>query len=103
MKGLVSTGVLMKAFFDKELGLAKGNLLSHVALFESPYYHKIICVTDAALNVFPDINEKMVIIQNAVNVYHALGIALPKVGILAAVRRSTLKWRRLFMRPPSRQ
>ncbi len=85
MKGLVSTGVLMKAFLDKELGLTKGNLLSHVALFESPYYHKIICVTDAALNISPDMNEKVVIIQNAVNLYHALGIALPKVGILAAI------------------
>jgi phosphate butyryltransferase len=85
MKGMVSTGVLMKAFLDKELGLTKGNLLSHLALFESPYYHKIICVTDAAMNISPDLNEKAVIIQNAVGIYHALGIAVPKVGILAAV------------------
>lgn len=85
MKGMVSTSILMKAFLDKELGLTRGNLLSHVALFESPYYHKIICVTDAAMNIAPDINEKVVIIQNAVGIYHALGIAMPKVGILAAV------------------
>jgi phosphate butyryltransferase len=85
MKGMVSTGVLMKTFLDKELGLTKGNLLSHLALFESPYYHKIICVTDAAMNISPDLNEKAVIIQNAVGIYHALGIAVPKVGILAAV------------------
>ena len=85
MKGMVSTNVLMKAFLDKELGLTKGNFLSHVALFESPYYHKIICVTDAAMNIAPDVNEKVTIIQNAVAVYHTLGIAMPKVGILAAV------------------
>jgi phosphate butyryltransferase len=85
MKGLVSTGILMKAFLNKDLELTKGNFLSHVALFESPYYHKIICVTDAAMNIAPDINEKVVIIQNAVNIYHALGIPQPKVGILAAV------------------
>jgi phosphate butyryltransferase len=85
MKGMVSTNVLMKAFLDKELGLTKGNFLSHVALFESPYYHKIICVTDAAMNIAPDVNEKVTIIQNAVAVYHTLGIANPKVGILAAV------------------
>jgi phosphate butyryltransferase len=84
MKGMVSTNVLMKAFLDKELGLTKGNFLSHVALFESSYYHKIICVTDAAMNIAPDVNEKVIIIQNAVGIYHALGIAMPKVGILAA-------------------
>jgi phosphate butyryltransferase len=85
MKGMVTTSILMKAFLDKELALTKGNLLSHVALFESPYYHKIICVTDAAMNIAPDINEKVIIIQNAVGIYHALGITIPKVGILAAV------------------
>ena len=56
----------MKAILDKELGLTKGSLLSHVAFFESPYYHKMICVTDAALNIAPDFNEKVTIIQNAV-------------------------------------
>jgi phosphate butyryltransferase len=85
MKGMVSTSILMKAFLDKELGLTKGNLLSHVALFESPYYHKILCVTDAAMNIAPDVNEKVILIQNAVDIYHALGIPMPKVGILAAV------------------
>jgi phosphate butyryltransferase len=85
MKGMVSTSILMKAFLDKELALTKGNFLSHVALFESPYYHKLICVTDAAMNIAPDLNEKVIIIQNAVGIYHALGISIPKVGILAAV------------------
>jgi phosphate butyryltransferase len=85
MKGMVTTGILMKAVLDKENGLMTGSLLSHIAFFESPYYHKLICVTDAALNISPDLQEKAGIINNAVNALHRLGVALPKVGILAAV------------------
>ena len=85
MKGMVSTGTLMKAFLEKELELTQGNLLSHVAIFESPYYHKLICVTDAAMNIAPDINEKATIIKNAVKLYHALGIKMPKVAVLGAI------------------
>jgi phosphate butyryltransferase len=85
MKGMVPTGILMKAVLDKGNGLMSGSLLSHIAFFESPYYHKLICITDAALNIAPDLQEKAGIINNAVNALHRLGIALPKVGILAAV------------------
>lgn len=85
MKGLVSTGQLVKAILDKEFGLIKGNLLSHLAFFESPYYHKILCITDAALNINPDFNEKVSIIRNAVETYHKLGISNPHVAILAPV------------------
>lgn len=85
MKGMIPTGVLMKAVLDKGNGLMSGSLLSHIAFFESPYYHKLICITDAALNIAPDLQEKAGIINNAVNALHRLGIALPKVGILAAV------------------
>ena len=85
MKGMVTTGILMKAVLDKENGLMSGSLLSHIAFFESPYYHKLICVTDAALNISPDLQEKAGIINNAVNALHRLGVAIPKVGILAAV------------------
>lgn len=85
MKGLVSTGVLVKAILDKETGLLKGNLLSHVAFFETSFYHKILCITDAALNISPDFNEKCAIISNAVSVFHKLGISNPRVAVLAAV------------------
>jgi len=85
MKGLVSTGVLVKAILDKETGLLKGNLLSHVAFFETNFYHKILCITDAALNISPDFNEKCAIVNNAVSVYHKLGIINPRVAVLAAV------------------
>lgn len=85
MKGLVSTGVLLKAVLNKEVGLRKGALLSHVAIFETPYYHKLLGVTDAAMNVNPDLQEKIGIIQNAVDVFHALGNTNPKVAILGSV------------------
>ncbi len=85
MKGLVSSGVLLKAILDKETGLLKGNLLSHVAFFETSFYHKILCITDAALNICPDFNEKCAIVNNAVSVFHKLGISNPRVAVLAAV------------------
>ncbi len=85
MKGLVSTGVLLRAVLKKEVGLRKGALLSHVALFETPYYHKILGVTDAAMNVNPELEEKIAIIANAVEVFHALGHMNPKVAIVGSV------------------
>lgn len=85
MKGLLSTGTLLKAVLDKELGLRKGALLSHVAVFESPYYHKLLGVTDAAMNVDPDLEGKIGIIKNAVEVFHRMGIANPKVAIVGSV------------------
>ncbi|MBN2667836.1 MAG: bifunctional enoyl-CoA hydratase/phosphate acetyltransferase [Bacteroidales bacterium] len=85
MKGMVSTSVLLKAVLDKEKGLRKGGTLSHVSFFESPNYHKLLCITDAAMNVSPDLDDKIAIINNAVEAYHKLGIELPKVAILGAV------------------
>ncbi|MBU0488482.1 MAG: bifunctional enoyl-CoA hydratase/phosphate acetyltransferase [Bacteroidetes bacterium] len=84
MKGLVSTGPLMKAVLDKEKGLRKGATLSHIAFFETPYYHKLIAVTDAALNVAPEFEEKVEIVKNAVDTYHKLGIKNPKVAVVCA-------------------
>jgi len=85
MKGLVSTGVLLKAVLDKEVGLRKGALLSHVAVFETPYYHKLLGVTDAAMNVNPELEEKIGIIKNAIDVFHKLGNENPKVAIVGSV------------------
>lgn len=85
MKGLVSTGVLLKAVLNKEVGLRKGALLSHVAIFETAYYHKLLGVTDAAMNVNPDLQEKIGIIKNAVEVFHGLGNKNPKVAIVGSV------------------
>ncbi|MCB2201230.1 bifunctional enoyl-CoA hydratase/phosphate acetyltransferase [bacterium] len=85
MKGMVSTGILLKSVLNKEEGLRKGDLLSHVALFETPYYHKLLGVTDAAMNVKPDLEQKIGIIKNALEVYHKLGFASPKVAIVGSV------------------
>ena len=85
MKGLVSTGVLLKAVLNKEVGLRKGALLSHVAIFETPYYHKLLGVTDAAMNVNPELEDKIGIIKNAVAVFHGLGNTNPKVAIVGSV------------------
>ncbi len=85
MKGAVGTGTLMKAVLNKEMGLRKGDTLSHVAVFESPYYHKLLGVTDAAMNVGPDLETKIAIIQNAVEVFHKLNCPNPKVAIVGSV------------------
>jgi phosphate butyryltransferase len=85
MKGHVSTGPLLKAVLDKENGLRKGGLLSHIALYESPYYHKLIGVTDAAMNVAPTFEEKVDILNNAVEAFQKLGITEPKVAVIGAV------------------
>ena len=82
MKGKVSTAPLLKAVLDKENGLRKGKTLSHFSLIESPYYHKLIGITDAAMNIAPDFQEKQDIINNAVEAYNGLGEEKPKVGII---------------------
>jgi phosphate butyryltransferase len=85
MKGLVATAVILKAVLDKEYGLRKGSTLSHFALFESPYYHKLLGVTDAAMNVAPEFNDKVAIVNNAVEAMHGIGVKIPKVAILGPV------------------
>lgn len=85
MKGFVSTGALLKAVLDKENGLRKGKILSHVAFFESPHYHKLLCVTDVAMNMDPDFDTKVHILNNAVEACHNIGIEIPKVAVVAAV------------------
>ena len=83
MKGLVSTAPLLKAVLDKENGLRKGGTLSHFALIESPHYHKLFGVTDAAMNIAPEFQEKVDMINNAVDVFHGLGFPKPKVAVIA--------------------
>ncbi len=85
MKGLVSSGDFLKAILNKENGLRKSGTLSHVAFFESPHYHKLLGLTDAALNVEPEFQEKVAILKNAVEAFHKLGIDMPKVAIVGAV------------------
>ncbi|MCU7665466.1 phosphate butyryltransferase [Bacillus thuringiensis] len=85
MKGNIPTAIILKAVLNKEWGLRKGSVLSHVAAFEVPNYDRLIFVTDAAMNIAPDVTQKAAIIQNTVEVARAIGIDLPKVAPIAAV------------------
>ncbi|MGM0527101.1 MAG: bifunctional enoyl-CoA hydratase/phosphate acetyltransferase [Bacteroidota bacterium] len=85
MKGKVGTSVLLKHVLNKEWGLRTGKLLSHFALFEVETYHKLISVTDVAMNIAPNLKEKISILNNSVSCLNALGIKMPKVAVLGAV------------------
>ena len=85
MKGIVATKDLLRVVLHKENGLRKGGVLSHVAFFESPYYHKIICITDAAMSIAPDLTTKVYMINNAVEAFNKLGKENPKVAVLSPV------------------
>lgn len=82
MKGLVSTAPLLKAVLNKEEGLRRGGTLSHFALIESPHYHKLFGVTDAGMNIAPEFQEKVDMVNNAVEIFHGLGNPEPKVAII---------------------
>ncbi len=85
MKGMVATAPLLKAVLHKEEGLKKRDNLSHFALFQTSFYHKLLGVTDAAMNINPELNEKIAIIENAVEVFHSLGNDNPRVAIIGPV------------------
>jgi phosphate butyryltransferase len=87
MKGLCSTSVFLRGVLDKEYGLRSGKVLSHLALFESPFYHKIFCMSDAALNIAPDLVTKIAITENAITAAHNLGLSIPKVAIISAIEK----------------
>ncbi len=85
MKGMVSTSVILKEVLNKEYGLRAGKVLSHVAAFQIPDVDRLIFVTDAAMNIAPDLNQKVEIINNSVYIARRLGLELPKVAVLSAV------------------
>ncbi|MCL2852438.1 MAG: bifunctional enoyl-CoA hydratase/phosphate acetyltransferase [Defluviitaleaceae bacterium] len=84
MKGLVDTSVIMKAALDREHGIRTDRKLSHISVFELTTYHKLLFVTDAAINIAPDLQGKKEIVENAVAALYNLGIARPKTALLAA-------------------
>jgi phosphate butyryltransferase len=85
MKGKVGTASLLKCVLNKEWGLRTGKLLSHIALFEVNTYHKLLAVTDVAMNIAPKLHDKIAIVNNSVACLNKLGIKLPKVAVLGAV------------------
>lgn len=85
MKGLVDTATFLRAVLNKEVGLRTGKQMSHIAVFEVPGYDRLLFVTDAAFNMYPELKEKIDIIKNAVQVAHALENVIPKVAPICAV------------------
>ncbi|NLH38238.1 MAG: bifunctional enoyl-CoA hydratase/phosphate acetyltransferase [Thermotogaceae bacterium] len=85
MKGLVKTSTLLKAVLDKEYGLRTERLLSHITLLEVPGINRLIFLTDGGMVIRPTLEQKVQIIENAVDVAKKLGYEMPKVGIIAAV------------------
>ena len=87
MKGLVDTSIILKAALNKEFGLRTNNRISHCSVMEVPTHHKLIFMTDGAMNIEPTVDEKRQIIENAVHIAKALGNEKPYVGIIGAVEK----------------
>jgi phosphate acetyltransferase len=91
MKGALHTDELMAAVVDKIGGLRTERRMSHVFALDVPHYQKPLFITDAAVNIAPDLDTKRDIVQNAIELAHALGIECPKVAILSAIETVTHK------------
>lgn len=85
MKGSIHTELLMRFVLQKESGLRTLRRVSHVFLMEAPLYDRPLLITDAAINIYPTLEEKVDIVQNAIDLAHLLGNQEPKVAILSAI------------------
>jgi phosphate acetyltransferase len=91
MKGSLHTDELMKAAMHRDLGLRTARRISHVFVMDTPAYARTLLITDAAINITPDLEDKIDIVQNAIDLAHALGIPEPKVALLSAVETVNTK------------
>ncbi len=91
MKGSLHTDELMAAIVSKERGLRTARRISHVFVMDVPTYHKVLVITDGAINIAPSLEDKVDICQNAIDLAISLGNKRPKVAILAAVETVTSK------------
>ncbi|WP_459479899.1 phosphate butyryltransferase [Clostridium saccharoperbutylacetonicum] len=85
MKGLVDTATFLRSVLNKEVGLRTGKLMSHVAVFDIEGWERLLFLTDAAFNTYPELKDKVGMINNAVVVAHACGIDVPKVASICPV------------------
>ena len=85
MKGSLHTDVLMKAGTSRDTGLRTSRRISHVFILDTPAYARTLLITDAAINIAPTLEDKVDIVQNAIDLAHALGIPEPKVALMSAV------------------
>jgi phosphate acetyltransferase/phosphate butyryltransferase len=93
MKGSLHTDELLRAVLDRERGLRTARRLSHVFAIDAPAYPRPLFITDAVVNVEPTLEDKRDIVQNAIELAHALGIPRPRVAILSAVETVSPKLR----------
>jgi len=91
MKGSLHTDELMGAVVSRDGGLRTSRRISHVFVMDIPTYHKVLIVTDGAINIAPSLEDKVDICQNAIDLAIALGLEKPKVAVLAAVETVTSK------------
>jgi phosphotransacetylase len=91
MKGSLHTDELLGAVVARDTGLRTGRRISHVFIIDVPTYHKVLIVTDAAINIAPTLEDKVDICRNAIDLGVSLGLERPKVAILAAVETVTSK------------
>ena len=90
-KGLMQTATILKAVVNKETGLHTGSVISHSALLEIPGYHKLVCVTDAGMIPYPDLECKKSIIRNNVDMFYRLGYDRPMISALCAAENISPK------------
>jgi phosphate acetyltransferase len=103
MKGSLHTDELMKAAMKSETGLRTSRRISHVFIMDTPAYARTLMITDAAINIVPELEDKVHIVQNAIDLAHALGIPEPKVALLSAVETVNPKIKRPDHRRHSRR
>jgi len=87
VKGHLETATLMRAVLSRDAGLRTGRLLSSVGFLQIPTYHKLLGITDTAINIQPGLAEKIDILRNALDVLAALDITMPKVAVLGVVEK----------------
>jgi phosphate acetyltransferase/phosphate butyryltransferase len=91
MKGALHTDELMHCVVDPESGLRTERRVSHVFAIDAPHYPRLLFITDAAVNIYPSLEDKVDIVQNAIDLAQALGVRTPRVAILSAVELVTPK------------
>ncbi len=85
MKGALKTPDLLRGVLNRDFGLRKEKLLNHIAVFEVETYHKLLAITDVAMNIAPNLQDKISIIKNSVDCLHSLGVSMPKIAVLGAI------------------
>jgi phosphate acetyltransferase len=90
MKGSLHTDELLSEVTKKDTGLRTGRRISHVFIMDVPDHPQTLFITDAAVNIFPDLMAKRDIVQNAIDLYQGLGLGTPRVAILSAVETVTI-------------